>query len=150
MILCAGIAGVVFRSKKDSNVAGLATYILCALGSLLLLVSALYVLLTDASTVMLEIPVIGVLLLDKLAAVFAGLISLVALTASIYAVGYQVLEQHNHSAACWTNLAYAIFILAMILVVTASNMVGFLFACSPGNNSLYVVYNWPKLACSIW
>ncbi|HBE05633.1 MAG TPA: hydrogenase 4 subunit B, partial [Firmicutes bacterium] len=128
MILCAGIAGVVFRSKKDSNVAGLATYILCALGSLLLLVSALYVLLTDASTVMLEIPVIGVLLLDKLAAVFAGLISLVALTASIYAVGYQVLEQHNHSAACWTNLAYAIFILAMILVVTASNMVGFLFA----------------------
>jgi len=135
VLLCAGIAGAVFRSKKDSNVAGLATYILCAFGSLLQLIAALYVILADVPPVTLEIPVIGLLLLDKLAAVFIGLISLVAVTASIYAVGYQVLGQHghkpgqhDHSAACWTNLAYAIFILAMILVVTAGNMVGFLFA----------------------
>lgn len=128
IFLCAGIAGAVFRKKEDSAVAGLATYILCALGSIMIFVSALYVLLTNVPTVVLEIPVIGLLLMDRLAAIFLGLISLVALTASIYAVGYQVLGHHDHNAACWTNLAYAVFILAMILVVTAGNMVGFLFA----------------------
>lgn len=136
ILLYAGIAGVVFRRKEDSKVAGLATYTLCALGSLLLSISALYILLADIQPVVFEIPVIGLLLMDKLAAIFVGLISLVALTASVYGVGYQVLGQsghkpgqhEQHKSACWMDLAYAAFILAMILVVTTGSMVGFLFS----------------------
>lgn len=120
LLLIAGVVGLISRKIAESL-----TSILCALGSLLILTASLFVLMRG-NAIALEFPLFGHVAIDRLSAVFTGLIGMVALMASIYAVGYNAIARH--SDAPWSRLAYCVFLLTMVLVVMARNVVGFLFA----------------------
>lgn len=106
------------------------TYLLSAAGSLLALIASLQVLISGRGVV-LTLPLSwGILAprfaMDGLSAVFVGIISLLGVAASVYAIGYT--RNAHHGEAPWARLAYGVFLLTMVLVTLSQDAVSFLFA----------------------
>ncbi|ABL77598.1 NADH dehydrogenase (quinone) [Thermofilum pendens Hrk 5] len=128
------VLSLILRSKPKENIR--LTYALTALASLLLMLYSLDALLSPGAPVIVEgIRVPGLqdqfgahgffaLYVDKLSAFLLLVISFVALYSSIFSIGYSEMYAGEYSIS-YLTFFYALFVLSMVLVVTANDALSF-------------------------
>jgi hydrogenase-4 component B len=128
LLFTAGAFGALVSDKKDrlSNLLG---NILAIIASIFGIISSLSVLIFDSAfsySLSSSLPLLSISLsIDRLSAFFIFIISLIALLASVYGVGYAKHYYKQYSLGA-LGFFYNFFILEMMLVVSSSNTMFFL------------------------